>query len=133
MRICTIRLNISILHVFELWHGNIKNKSSFKLHSKKKCFKYYFFKFRSLFGKQLENGMKITWRDEDGDDVSIESDEELLIALHEMKGKVWFKMVQNGPKWSKNGLDQIGSVQNNLDRPKSLNSFSHKKYSLLYF
>ena len=45
--------------------------------------------------------MKITWRDEDGDDVSIESDEELLIALHEMKGKVWFKMVQNGPKWSK--------------------------------
>ena len=31
--------------------------------------------------------MKITWRDEDGDDVSIESDEELLIALHEMKGK----------------------------------------------
>ena len=45
--------------------------------------------------------MKITWRDEDGDDVSIESDEELLIALHEMKGKVWFKMVQNGQKLSK--------------------------------
>merc|ERR1711971_775366 len=46
-------------------------------------------KLRPLFGKQLENGMKITWRDEDGDDVSIESDEELLIALHEMKGPLY--------------------------------------------
>merc|ERR1719367_2452262 len=46
-------------------------------------------KLRSLFGKQLENGMKITWRDEDGDDVSIESDEELVIALHEMKGPLY--------------------------------------------
>ena len=33
--------------------------------------------------------MKITWRDEDGDDVSIESNEELLIALHEMKGPLY--------------------------------------------
>ena len=33
--------------------------------------------------------MKITWRDEDSDDVSIESDEELLIALHEMKGPLY--------------------------------------------
>ena len=33
--------------------------------------------------------MKITWRDEDGDEVSIESDEELLIALHEMKGPLY--------------------------------------------
>ena len=33
--------------------------------------------------------MKITWRDEDNDDVSIESDEELLIALHEMKGPLY--------------------------------------------
>jgi len=46
-------------------------------------------KLRSIFGKQLENGMKITWRDEDGDDVCIESDEELLIALHEMKGPLY--------------------------------------------
>ena len=42
--------------------------------------------------------MKITWRDEDGDDVSIESDEELLIALHEMKGKkITKKHVQSIP------------------------------------
>merc|ERR1712038_613310 len=46
-------------------------------------------KLRSIFGKQLENGMKITWRDEDGDDVCIESDEELVIALHEMKGPLY--------------------------------------------
>ena len=51
--------------------------------------------------------MKITWRDEDGDDVSIESDEELLIALHEMKGK---SQVQNKYKKKvQNGLDRIGS------------------------
>lgn len=61
--------------------------------------------------------MKITWRDEDGDDVSIESDEELLIALHEMKGKVKSKMII---KKVQNGLDRIGSVQNKLDRPNSL-------------
>merc|ERR1712117_710257 len=42
-------------------------------------------KLRSIFGRQVENGMKITWRDEDGDDVCIESDEELVIAPHEMK------------------------------------------------
>ena len=90
------------------------------MHSKKKCFKYYFFKFRSLFGKQLENGMKITWRDEDGDDVSIESDEELLIALHEMKGKVWFKMVQNGPKWSKMVQNGPKMVWTKLDPFKTI-------------
>merc|ERR1712012_1461776 len=46
-------------------------------------------KLKSIFGRQVENGMKITWRDEDGDDVSIESDEELVIALHEMKGPLY--------------------------------------------
>merc|ERR1711971_1125048 len=46
-------------------------------------------KLRSIFGRQLENGMKITWRDEDGDDVCIESDEELVIALHEMTGPLY--------------------------------------------
>merc|ERR1712156_700718 len=46
-------------------------------------------KLRSIFGRQVENGMKITWRDEDGDDVCIESDEELVIALHEMKGPLY--------------------------------------------
>jgi len=46
-------------------------------------------KLRSLFGNQLSKGLKITWKDEDGDDVSIESDEELVIALHEMKGPLY--------------------------------------------
>jgi len=46
-------------------------------------------KLRSIFGRQLENGMKITWRDEDDDDVCIETDEELVIALHEMKGPLY--------------------------------------------
>ena len=76
--------------------------------------KYLIFKFRSLFGKQLENGMKITWRDEDGDDVSIESDEELLIALHEMKGKVRSKIsIKNRSKMVWTELDP----SKKLDRP----------------
>ena len=75
---------------------------------------FFFFKFRSLFGKQLENGMKITWRDEDGDDVSIESDEELLIALHEMKGKVRSKIsIKNRSKMVWTELDP----SKKLDRP----------------
>ena len=69
--------------------------------------------------------MKITWRDEDGDDVSIESDEELLIALHEMKGKsqVQNKYIKKGPKW-------FGP---NWIRQNPCICFSHKEYSLLYF
>ena len=58
--------------------------------------------------------MKITWRDEDGDDVSIESDEELLIALHEMKGK---SQVQN--KYKKRSK----MVWTELDPTKSLHLF----------
>ena len=58
--------------------------------------------------------MKITWRDEDGDDVSIESDEELLIALHEMKGKVRSKIsIKNRSKMVWTELDP----SKKLDRP----------------
>merc|ERR1711923_90820 len=57
-------------------------------------------KLRSIFGRQLENGMKITWRDEDDDDVCIETDEELVIALHEMKGPLYKLRGQRIPPWS---------------------------------
>jgi len=47
-------------------------------------------KLRSLFGQELGNsGIKITWKDQDDDIVTIESDEELLIAMHEMKGPIY--------------------------------------------
>jgi sequestosome 1 len=43
-------------------------------------------KLRSLFGP---GNLKIYWKDEDGDDVLIETDEELMIALQEMAGPVY--------------------------------------------
>jgi len=47
-------------------------------------------KLRSLFGQELEkSGFNITWKDQDDDIVTVDSDEELLIAMHEMKGPVY--------------------------------------------
>jgi len=86
--------------------------------------------------------MKITWRDEDGDDVSVESDEELLIALHEMKGPLYKLSLiacnQESPKTSIPHADHVhetpvgaevhpGELQANLNKksfpPKSHPSF----------
>jgi len=47
-------------------------------------------KLRSLFGPELGNsGINITWQDQEDDIVTVESDEELLIAMQEMKGPVY--------------------------------------------
>jgi sequestosome 1 len=47
-------------------------------------------KLVSLFPTELRRAdAKLSWRDEDGDDVTIGSDEELIIALTEMKGPVY--------------------------------------------
>jgi len=47
-------------------------------------------KLRSLFGQEFGNsGIIITWQDQDDDIVTVESDEELLIAMQEMKGPVY--------------------------------------------
>jgi sequestosome 1 len=47
-------------------------------------------KLVSLFPAELRRAdAKVSWRDEDGDDVTISSDEELIIALTEMKGPVY--------------------------------------------
>jgi len=43
-------------------------------------------KLRSIFGSQFS---QIHWLDEENDQVIIDSDEELMIALHEMKGPVY--------------------------------------------
>ena len=45
-------------------------------------------KLRSIFGSTLSN-FRLSWRDEDQDDVIIETDEELIIALQEMKGPLY--------------------------------------------
>ena len=48
-------------------------------------------KLRSVFGQELlgNSGFNISWQDDEGDIVTVESDEELLIALNELKGPVY--------------------------------------------
>merc|ERR1711971_1205774 len=48
-------------------------------------------KLRSVFGQELlgNSGFNITWQDHEGDIVTVETDEELLIALNELKGPVY--------------------------------------------
>jgi len=47
-------------------------------------------KLRSLFGQEIgHSGIHITWQDQENDIVTVESDEELLIAMQEMKGPVY--------------------------------------------
>jgi len=47
-------------------------------------------KLRSIFPQELENsGFKITWQDQEGDIVTIDTDEELFIAMNEIKGPVF--------------------------------------------
>merc|ERR1712047_166419 len=45
-------------------------------------------KLRSIFGSSLGT-FKLSWKDEDEDDVIIETDEELMIGLQEMKGPLY--------------------------------------------
>merc|ERR1711963_277441 len=45
-------------------------------------------KLRSIFGPTLGN-FRLSWKDEDGDEVIIETDEELMIGLQEMKGPLY--------------------------------------------
>jgi hypothetical protein len=48
-------------------------------------------KLKSVFGQELlgNSGFNITWQDHEGDIVTVETDEELLIALNELKGPVY--------------------------------------------
>merc|ERR1712018_1050794 len=52
-------------------------------------------KIRTIFNLGRST-CKVSWRDEDGDDVTIESDEELLIALKELNGPVYKLQVVKG-------------------------------------
>jgi len=47
-------------------------------------------KLRSIFPQELENsGFKITWQDQEGDIVTVDTDEELFIAMNEIEGPVF--------------------------------------------
>merc|ERR1712018_700600 len=53
-------------------------------------------KIRTIFNLGRST-CKVSWKDEDGDDVTIETDEELLIALQELNGPVYKLQVIKGP------------------------------------
>ena len=46
-------------------------------------------KLKSIFSELENSGFKITWIDDDNDFVNVDSDEELFIALDEMKGPIY--------------------------------------------
>ena len=63
-------------------------------------------KLGSVFPELRRNPVHITWQDEDGDYVTIGSDDELMIALTEMAGPVYRLTVS--PKQGKSGRRQSG-------------------------
>jgi len=65
-------------------------------------------KLRSIFSDELgtSSGLNITWQDHDEDIVSVESDEELIIAMHELKGPVYKFNVSSTIKTSSNDQGQ---------------------------
>ncbi len=70
-------------------------------------------KLVDLFPGELRGkNVKISWRDEDGDDVTIGSDDELIIALTEMKGPVYKLDVAAFTK-NKNGSNASGNANGN--------------------
>jgi len=63
-------------------------------------------KLRSIFSDELgASGFTITWQDQEEDIVSVESDEELIIAMQELKGPV-YKFTVSSFKASSNGEEQ---------------------------
>ena len=70
-------------------------------------------KLRSVFGQEIANsGFDISWQDHEEDIVTIESDEELLIAMNELEGPVYkFNLVPSKVRKSLNTLE-IGKTLN---------------------
>ena len=64
-------------------------------------------KLRSVFGQEIANsGFDISWQDNEEDIVTIESDEELLIAMNELEGPVYkFNLVPSKVRKSLNTLE----------------------------
>ena len=68
-------------------------------------------KLRSVFGQELlgNSGFNISWQDHEGDIVTVETDEELLIALNELKGPVYkFNIVPSKVRESLQTLKVLG-------------------------
>ena len=70
-------------------------------------------KLKSVFGQELlgNSGFNISWQDHEGDIVTVETDEELLIALNELKGPVYkFNLVPSKVRKSLN--QKVSGIRN---------------------
>ena len=66
-------------------------------------------KLVSLFPRLKQDLFEISWTDEDGDVVTIGTDEELIIALTEMKGPLYKVIVTVKPGKAKDASDRDSS------------------------
>ena len=91
-------------------------------------------KLRSVFGQEIANsGFDISWQDNEEDIVTVESDEELLIAMNELEGPVYkFNLVPSKVRKSLNTLE-LRKTSNKkesgiMNLPSSLNMSDENTY-----
>ena len=91
-------------------------------------------KLRSVFGQEIANsGFDISWQDNEEDIVTVESDEELLIAMNELEGPVYkFNLVPSKVRKLLNTLE-LRKTSNKkesgiMNLPSSLNMSDENTY-----
>ena len=91
-------------------------------------------KLRSVFGQEIANsGFNIMWQDNEEDIVTVESDEELLIAMNELEGPVYkFNLVPSKVRKLLNTLE-LRKTSNKkesgiMNLPSSLNMSDENTY-----
>ena len=91
-------------------------------------------KLRSVFGQEIANsGFDISWQDNEEDIVTVESDEELLIAMNELEGPVYkFNLVPSKVRKLLNTLE-LQKTSNKkesglMNLPSSLNMSDENTY-----
>jgi hypothetical protein len=91
-------------------------------------------KLRSVFGQEIANsGFNIMWQDNEEDIVTVESDEELLIAMNELEGPVYkFNLVPSKVRKLLNTLELRKMLNKKesgiMNLPSSLNMSDENTY-----
>ena len=91
-------------------------------------------KLRSVFGQEIANsGFNIMWQDNEEDIVTVESDEELLIAMNELEGPVYkFNLVPSKVRKLLNTLELRKTLNKKesgiMNLPSSLNMSDENTY-----
>ena len=91
-------------------------------------------KLRSVFGQEIANsGFDISWQDNEEDIVTVESDEELLIAMNELEGPVYkFNLVPSKVRKLLNTLELRKTLNKKesgiMNLPSSLNMSDENTY-----